>query len=305
MDEELNASASNIMIFNHSHTIQQNTPSSTATLQKEKETLLVETIELGHMEKPIYDGTFQDQLFSKAAPAFPSASEAIFAASIPLPQSPFQSNPEERVITSCAGIPMDREIPCTEGSCGINNNSSVVKESTSPQQPVSNSEAEMQDSMKQPQVKFDEHVKTLAKESFKSQDFGDAQNAEKNLNGGCSDVQLLKRTNHVTSLGSPVYSAVDSDDLRNSQLLSANDFSEVNEEQTASLYNDTNRNSGPHARANATRLVIINSPSAVPRIFETGIENTLDAEPKAVASLNIECSRVANAQILISGTFYG
>ncbi|MCJ1427705.1 hypothetical protein MMC29_005610 [Sticta canariensis] len=306
MDEELNTFASDIMIFNHSRTVQQNTPSSTATLQKEKETLLVETIELGHMEKPKYDGTFQDELFSKAAPAFPSASEAIFAASIPLPESPIQNNQEERVTTSCAGIPMDREILCTEGSCEVSKNSSVVEESTSPQQPVSNSEAEMQDPLKQPQVEFDEHVKTLAKEGSKSQGFGDAQTAENILNGGCSDMQLLKRRNHVGSLGSHVYSATNSDDLGNSQLLSADDPSEVNGEQTASLYNDTNQNNnGPHARANATRLVIVNSPSAVPQIFETGIENALDAEPEAVASINIEGSRVANAEILISGIVDG
>lgn len=306
MDEELDASASNMMTFNHSHAVQQNTPSSTATLQKEKETLLVGTIELGHMEKPKSDGTFQDELFSKAAPAFPNASEAIFAASMPRPESPFQNNPEERATTSCAGVPTDREISCTEGSCEVNKNSRVVEESTSPQQPVSNSEAEMQDPMKQPQVEFDEHVKTLAKEGSKSQDFGDAQAAENILNGGCSDVQLLKRRNHVTSLGSPVYSAVDSDDLGNRQLLSANDPSEVNEEQTASLCNDTNQNNNvPHARANATRLVIVNSSSAVPQIFETGIENTLDAEPEAVASFNIECSRVANAEIMISGIVDG
>ena len=160
--------------------------------------------------------------------------------------------------------------------------------------------------MKQPQVEFDEHVKTLAKEGSKSQDSGDAQTAENILNGGCSDAQLLKRRNHVTSLGSPVYSAVNSDDLGNSQLLSASNPSEVNEEQTASLYSDTNQNkNGPHARANATRLVNVNSPSAVAQDFDTGIENTLDAEPEAVASLNIERSRVANAEILISGIVDG
>lgn len=293
------------MIFNHSETVQQNTPSSTAALQKEKETVAVKTIEPGHMEKPKSDGAFQDELFSKAAPAFPNASEAILAASIPRPESPFQNNPEERVTTSCAGIPMDREISCKEGSYEINKNSRVVEESTSPQQPASNSEAG-QDPLEQPQVEFDEHVKTLAKEASKSQDFGDAQAAEDILNGGCSDVDLLKRRNHVTSLGSPVYSAVNSDDLGNSQLRSANDPSVVNEEQTVNPHNDTNRNNdGPHARANATRLVIVNSPSAVPQIFETGIENTLDAEPEAVASLNIECSRVVNAKILISGIVDG
>lgn len=127
----MDASASSIAIIHRSHTLQQNTPSSTATLVQENESFLDRTIEPGPMEEPKSDGVPQDEPVSKVVPTFPNSSKAISAASMPCPESLSQNNSKESVTATRAEYPVGQEISYTGRSHSINKNDHASEESSS------------------------------------------------------------------------------------------------------------------------------------------------------------------------------
>lgn len=292
MDEEPDASASNFVIINHSNTVQRDTSSSTATSQKEKESLAVESVELGHIE-PKSDGDFQVEPVSQTVLISPIAPEALLAASIPCPESPLHNKSKECVTNQGGGYSMDREISCTEGLRGVDEDDRVSEEPISPQEPVPNFGADMQGPMTPPQIVFDENIETLANESSKAQDMEDAQSGGNISNDGYSSSELLKLREYVTRLKSCAQSIVKSDEPESSKSWSPNDPSIVDEEQTANIYNKCQTNDGSHAEANAAGLAVFQLPSTIPPILGTGTENPFNAESEIEKSINIEYSRVA------------
>lgn len=290
MDERLDALASNIVIINPS-AVKPNTRSATAISQKDKRSLLIKTIEPGHTEEPKYDGDSQGEPFSETVPNLSISSEAMLAAKIPCPESPLQINSEEFVTIRGAGNPMDREILCAEGSRETNEKYHLLKESTSPQEPMPGFEADMQGLMGPLQVVVDEQAKTIANEGSQSEGVENAQTVGNILNGTCSDLDLLNRRSHVA------HSTVNSGGIGNHKLWSLDDPSVIDEKRTTGLNDDKQQNKDQKpAKANAIRLVIVKLPSVIPKIFGTVTENPLNAEPEVVASLDIESSSVANAE---------
>lgn len=302
----MDPSASSIVIIHRSHTLQRNTPSSTATLVQENESFLDRTIEPGPMKEPKSLGVPQDEPVSKADPIFPNSSKAVSAASIPCPESLSQKNSKECVTATCAGHPVGQEVSCTERSHSINKNDRALEESSSPHEPVPGIETDMQGLMKVPHVVFDEHLETLANEGSNSQDIGGAQAARNILNDGCSDLGSLKQRNLAAWIKTGGHSTLNFDDDGNSKLRLPNDCSIIDEKQTANLdYDGHQDNDEPHAEANAIRLLIVKLPPAIPQIFQKGIEIHLNTKPGAVASPRVESSRVANAEVLDVGIVDG
>lgn len=302
----MDASASSIAIIHRSHALQQNTPSSTATLVQENESFLDRTIEPGPMEEPKSDGVPQDEPVSKVVPTFPNSSKAISAASMPCPESLSQNNSKECVTATRAEYPVGQEISYPGRSHSINKNDHALEESSSPHEPVPGIEADMPGLMKLPHVVFDEHLDTLANEGSKSQGVGDAQTAGNILNDGCSDFGSLKQRNLAAWIKTGGHSTLNFEDLGNNKLRLPNDCSIVDEKQTANPDNDGHQdNDEPPAEANAMRLLIVKLPPAIPQIFQNGIEIHLNTKPRAVASPRVESSRVANAEVLSVGIVDG
>lgn len=290
MDEEPDAAASNFVITNHPNTV-RDTPSSVAISQKEKESLAVESIELGHIEEPKSDGGCPDEPDSQTDLISPIAPEVLLAASIPCPESPLHNKSKEYVTNLGGGDSMDGEISCTEGSRGIDDDR-VSEEQKSPQEPVTNFEAEMQGPMTPSQIVFDENIETLANESSQAQNMEDAQSGGNIWNDGYSSSELSKLREYVTWLKSCGHSIVKSDEPESSAW-SPNDPSIVDKVQTANINSKGPTNNESPAEANAVGPAIVQLPSAIRPVFGAGNGSPFNAESETERSINIKFSRVA------------
>lgn len=335
MYREWDASELGNVITQCSQPVQRNTPSSTATLPNEKESLPVETIELEYIEEPTFDRNLQDEPVSKAVSTFPSAPETMLAAHIPCPESPLQNNSKERMTTSHAGYSMDRQNSRKEWPCEIKENDSVSEESTSPPKPVPSFDADLQSRI----------------------------NAQAAGNVMISDLDLLTRRKHAAWLNCRIPSTVDSDGVSEESASSQEPVLRFNDDMQSHIrpsqvgIDDTTRTPAPEAEdpqttrdflisdldllsrrkhvawincrvpstvhsdglrssslwsdndpcmvdANADKRVIVKLPSASPRISGIGIQNSFDTELEAVATLDTE-SNIANSEFLSVGDVDG